>query len=76
MPQVSLYLNDKTYAQVRKAAEAEAMSVSKWVAEKLNDAVARDWPNGFDQLFGCIADDTFKAPEREAFDSNAARETL
>lgn len=76
MPQVSLYLNDDTFARVRKAAEAESMSVSKWVAKKLNDAMAEEWPDGFDQLFGSIADDTFKAPGREPFVSDAAREIL
>ena len=76
MPQLSLYLNDRTYAKVRKAAEAEAMSVSKWVAEKLNDAMAEDWPDGFDLLFGCISDDSFQAPKREAFTSDAIRESL
>ena len=76
MPQVSLYLNDKTYAKVRRAAEAEAISVSKWVAERLNNAMAEDWPDGFDKLFGCIADDSFQAPKRETFSSDAVRETL
>lgn len=76
MPQVSLYLNNKTYDKVRRAAEAEAMSVSKWVAEKLTRAMVEDWPDGFDQLFGSISDETFGAPERESFVSDAARENL
>lgn len=76
MPQVSLYLNDKTYAKVRRAAEAEAMSVSKWVAEKLTHAMDEDWPEGFDKLFGSITDESFQAPKRESFASDAARETL
>ena len=76
MPQVSLYLNEKTYAKVRKAAETEAMSVSKWVAERLKNAMAEDWPDGYAKLFGCIADDSFQAPKREAFTSDANREAL
>ena len=47
MPQVSLYLNEKTYAKVRRAAEAESLSVSKWVSEKLDRAIAASWPDGF-----------------------------
>jgi len=76
MPQVSLYLNDKTYDKVRRAAEAEAMSVSKWVAEKLTHAMNEDWPEGFHQLFESITDDSFQAPKREPFVSDAIRKSL
>ena len=76
MPQVSLYLNEKTYAKVRRAAEAESLSVSKWVSEKLDRAIAASWPDGFDELFGSIADESFKAPLRNEFTSDAARERL
>ena len=76
MPQVSLYLNEKTYAKVRRAAEAESISISKWVSEKLDRAMAADWPDGFDKLFGSIIDDSFKAPRRDTFTFDAVRERL
>ena len=76
MPQVSLYLNEKTYTKVRRAAEAESISISKWVSEKLDQTIAADWPDGFDKLFGSINDDSFIAPRRNTFSSDAVRERL
>ena len=76
MPQVSLYLNEKTYLKVRRAAEAESMSVSRWISKKLERATIADWPNGFDRLFGSISDDSFTAPDRDALATDAIRESL
>ncbi len=76
MPQVSLYLNEKTYAKVRHAAEAESVSISKWVSKRLDRAIAANWPDGFGELFGSIVDNSFKAPRRNAFTSDAKRESL
>lgn len=76
MPQVSLYLNEKTYAKVRRAAEAESLSVSKWVSQRLDQSMAKNWPDGFDDLFGSITDDTFEAPTRDGFSADAQREAM
>ncbi len=76
MPQVSLYLNEKTYAKVRRAAEAESVSISKWVSKRLDRAIAANWPDAFGELFGSIVDKSFKAPRRNAFISDAKRERL
>ena len=76
MPQVSLYLNKKTYTKVRRAAEAESISLSKWVSKKLDQTIAAEWPDGFNELFGCIRDDSFKVPRRETFILDAPRDSL
>jgi len=76
MPQVSLYLTEKTYAKVRRAAESESVSLSKWVSKRLDQTIAAEWPDGFSELFGCIRDDSFNAPRRETFILDALRESL
>lgn len=76
MPQVSLYLPEKTYTKVKRAAEAESMSISKWVSNRLERAVTTEWPTGFEKLFGSIYDDSFNAPRRDAFALDAKRDTL
>jgi len=76
MPQVSLYLPEKTYTKVRRAAEAESMSISKWVSSRLERELTTEWPNGFEKLFGSISDDSFNAPHRDAFALDAKREPL
>lgn len=78
MPQVSLYLNEKTYAKVRRAAESESESVSKWISRKLDRTLSTQWPDGFEKLFGSISDDSFEAPARhtDTFAADAARENL
>jgi hypothetical protein len=42
----------------------------------LEQTIAADWPDGFDKLFGSIADDSFQAPRRDTFSSDAVRERL
>lgn len=76
MPQVSLYLNETTYAKVRRAAETESKSISKWVSERIERAMAKGWPDGFDQLFGSIIDDSFIPPSEDSFTADAIREEL
>ena len=76
MPQVSLYLNKKTYTKVRRAAEAESVSLSKWVSKKLDQTIAAEWPDGFNKLFGCIRDDSLNVPRRETFILDAPRDSL
>jgi cytidylate kinase len=75
MPQLSLYLNARSYERLRRAAEREHVSVSKWVAESLTRTLDRRWPEGFERLFGSIADDSFEAPPRQGLGPDSRRET-
>lgn len=76
MPQVSLYMNDQVYARVRRAADMEQLSVSKWVARTVEKSLSEKWPNDFEDLFGSIGDETFAAPDRHAMVADAPRESL
>lgn len=64
MPQLSLYLNDVAAAQLRRDAKREKLSVSRYVSQLVMEQPARTgWPAGYwDEVYGCLVDDSFKAP--------------
>lgn len=47
MPQLHFYVSEKTAAYVKKKAESAGLSVSKYIAELVENEVAIDWPEGF-----------------------------
>jgi hypothetical protein len=76
MPQLSLYLDYETMEIVRRNAELENRSVSKYVAKVLREKTDRDWPDWFWGLCGAIDDEGFVEPEDVYFDQVSAREAL
>lgn len=76
MAQISLYIDDKTLKMVENAASRQHMSVSKWVAEQIRARLVPAYPPGFEDLFGSVKDDTFKAPPRVGFDADVDRASL
>ena len=76
MPQISLYIDEKTLKKVENAAKRQKTSISKWVAEQIRSRVEPAYPVDFEALFGSIADDTFMEPEEISFGSDVAREEM
>jgi len=76
MPQLSLYLDEKTLSKIEKAAKLENTSISKWVAGKLKKHLENDWPDSYSSLFGSITDESFCAESIDDFDDDTAREEL
>lgn len=74
MPQVSLYLDEKTLRRIEVAATTEGLSLSKYVARKLRSSLDDEWPAHFGDLFGAIDDDTYAVDRVSAAD--APREEL
>ncbi len=62
MPQISLYIDEKTLQKVESAAKRQQVSISKWVAEQLRAKVDPIYPVNFEGLYGSIDDDTFVVP--------------
>ena len=60
MSQVSLYLEGSRMVQLRERAASCGQSLSKYVAEVLDDAMsnrASGWPDGYwDKVYGCMSD--------------------
>jgi hypothetical protein len=73
MPQISLYIDEKTLKMVENAASRQHVSISKWVAEQIRTRIVPTYPAGFEDLFGSISDETFAAPSRVGFDADTKR---
>jgi hypothetical protein len=56
MPQVTLYLDEETEAKMKKAAKASGLSLSKWVANLIQQKTATEWPALVAGLAGAWAD--------------------
>jgi hypothetical protein len=76
MPQLSVYLDDDTIAQVKERAKASNISVSKFFANALGTYMSSQWPEGFETLFGSISDETFERRPDMPFSFDAERENF
>ena len=76
MPQLNVYLDKKTMEKVKDAAGMENSSVSKWVRTKLDHALKGDWPEGYFEVFGSLADVDLKRPDQGKLADDSKRETL
>jgi hypothetical protein len=56
MGQVTIYLDEETEEQARAAARAEGVSLSKWVAERIQRRALTEWPASIRALAGAWAD--------------------
>ncbi len=56
MGQVTIYLDDETEAKARAAAQGEGRSLSKWVAERIQQGARADWPASVQELAGAWSD--------------------
>jgi hypothetical protein len=52
MGQVTIYLDDETERKVRAAAESSGVSVSKWIAQRIQKDPRDEWPSGVRELAG------------------------
>ena len=76
MPQISLYIDEKTLKKVENAAKWQHTSISKWVAEQIRSRVEPAYPIEFEALFGSITDATFIEPEEISCSADSAREEM
>jgi len=70
MPQLSLYLDNRTLKAVETKAKARKMSISKYVKEAIEKDIHSNWPKDYFALFGSIKDSTFEVPEELKFESD------
>jgi hypothetical protein len=76
MPQISLYIDEKTLKKIENAAAREHISISKWVAEQIKAKIEPVYPVDFENLFGSIKDKSFKKPENLDFKDDSERAKL
>lgn len=65
MPQLSLYLDDKTMDILKEKATEAHVSLSKYVTHLIKaDGENRGWPEGYwETVYGCLTDPTFAVPK-------------
>jgi predicted transcriptional regulator len=56
MAQVTIYLDAESERQVKRAAEAAGVSVSRWIAEAIAQRARAKWPDSVHELRGAWAD--------------------
>jgi hypothetical protein len=56
MGQVTIYLDDETEKRVRHAAESAGVSVSKWIAQRIQKDARTEWPTSVRELAGAWPD--------------------
>ncbi len=76
MPQISLYIDEKTLKKVESAARKQNKSISKWVAEQLRFSIEPSYPPEFEDLYGSVHDDSFIAPQQGYYANDSARDEL
>ncbi len=76
MPQLSLYVDERTMERLRRAAKLESVSVSKYVVDKINRIIRTEWPENYGQLFGAIDDESFRIERPQSFEDDMHRERM
>jgi len=73
---LTIYLPDEVEQQVREAASASNVSVSKWVAERLSRSVETSLPTEFLALAGAFPDFPDLEELRRGYGEDVPRESL
>ena len=76
MPQISLYIDERTLRKIEGAAAREHTSISKWVAEQIKAKVEPAYPAGYEELFGALAHDELVRPDQGSCRTDTRREPL
>lgn len=76
MPQISLYIDEKTLKQVSNSAKSENVSISNWVKSKIQKSLNDEWSEEFKSLIGTIKDETFVEQKEMDYLQDTKRENL
>ena len=72
MGQVTIYLDQQTEKQARASARASGMSLSRWVAERIERRARGEWPAAVTALAGAWTD----LPSAERIRRQGARDVV
>jgi hypothetical protein len=76
MGQVTIYLEEEVERQMTRAAKAEKLSKSKWVAKLIRNKIANDWPDSIAELAGSWQDSPLAEELRADLGQDVEREQL
>jgi len=74
MPRLTIYITDDVERQVRRAAKAAKVSISKWVADRVSQSVETSWPPEFLALAGAFPDFPDADDLRNSYSADVPRE--
>jgi hypothetical protein len=74
--QVTIYLNDETERKARAAAESDGVSLSKWVAQRIQKSAGAQWPAAVRELAGAWPDLPSAEEVRRSTKKDVARRRL
>ena len=67
MPQLSLYIDEKTLKALEAGAKIEQLSLSRYAVKILNEYMHARWPDRYTELYGGIVDESFAAERMPEF---------
>ena len=76
MAQITLYLDDQTARRIKQAARRQRVSLSKWVAQRLEDRTQGAWPSRYTELFGALGTLPLERPEQGEFADDVGQPDL
>ena len=76
MAHLTIYLTDDVEREVRRAAKAAKVSVSKWVADRVTGSVKSSWPHEFLALAGAFPEFPEAGELRRGYGEDVPREDL
>ena len=76
MAHLTIYLTNDVERQVRKAAKADKVSISKWVADRVTRSVETSWPPEFLALAGAFPNFPDGGELRKGYGEDVPRESL
>ena len=76
MARLKVYLPQGVEDKIRHVADAEGMSISRWVTRKVLELVDQTWPREFRELAGAFPEFPGAEEFRESYRGDVAREKL
>jgi hypothetical protein len=73
---LSLYLDDDLTKQVKAAAKAQGVSVSKYIAKSIEQRLGLEYSSAFLSSLGSLADIDIRRPKQPSFSDDAKRSAL
>ena len=78
MPQVSLYIDQILYMEIKSVAKEKKVSLSSLVSDVMREHIEDRWPEGYFDLVGSLKDDNdpLELPEDLPDSMDSPRKTL
>lgn len=76
MPQITIFLDDKTRSKIQKRVQQEGVSQEEWIRKIIHEKLATEWPPEVIQLAGAWKDFPSLDEIRTGLSQDVTREML